>query len=90
MTEQIHLLESLVTRKDKDISDLLAKINDTIKEYELRLEQKEEQVWAMSEKINKGYRIEGDQYLFIEVSQKKEITVDADLISNIEKKWAGL
>jgi vacuolar-type H+-ATPase subunit I/STV1 len=37
-------LEKLVARKEKDISDLLQRLNNTIKEYEEQLERKEEQV----------------------------------------------
>jgi hypothetical protein len=35
-------------KKEKDITDLLIKVNDTINDYESKLEKKEEQMWTMS------------------------------------------
>lgn len=58
LTERAKSMESLLSRKEKDISDLLGKVNETINEYEQKLERKEEQMWAMSlqmtEAVNKA------------------------------------
>ena len=54
MQERIRNLESVLMRKEKDVSDLLNKLNETINDYELKLERKEEQVWAMSVQLNEG------------------------------------
>ncbi|KAJ3220336.1 hypothetical protein HDU67_000003 [Dinochytrium kinnereticum] len=71
-------MENLLARKEKDISDLLTKVNDTINDYELKLERKEEQMWAMSLQMS-------------EESQKNRnhINIDPDFINDIEKKWQG-
>ncbi|KAJ3136360.1 hypothetical protein HK100_001809 [Physocladia obscura] len=78
LMEKNKTLDNLLTRKEKDIADLLTKVNDTINEYELKLERKEEQMWAMSLQMS-------------EESQKTRTTnhlsIDPDLINDIEKKW---
>ncbi|KAJ3040530.1 hypothetical protein HK097_002539, partial [Rhizophlyctis rosea] len=51
LTDKSKQLEALLSRKEKDISDLLAKVNDTINDYEQRLERKEEQMWALSVQV---------------------------------------
>ncbi|KAJ3332002.1 hypothetical protein HDU76_001618, partial [Blyttiomyces sp. JEL0837] len=72
-------MENLLARKEKDIADLLTKVNDTINDYELKLERKEEQMWAMSLQMS-------------EESQKNRnhINIDPDFINDIEKKWQAL
>ncbi|KAI9334269.1 hypothetical protein BDR26DRAFT_898022 [Obelidium mucronatum] len=78
LQEKNKALDNLLTRKEKDIADLLTKVNDTINEYELKLERKEEQMWAMSLQMT-------------EESQKNRNTnhlnIDPDFINDIEKKW---
>jgi uncharacterized coiled-coil protein SlyX len=54
LQDQNRTMEGTIARKEKDISDLLTKVNDTIKEYETKLERKEEQMWAMNEKLSEG------------------------------------
>ncbi len=41
-------------KKERDISELLSKVNDTINDYEMKLERKEEQMWAMSLQLSEG------------------------------------
>ncbi|KAJ3107124.1 hypothetical protein HDU97_004817 [Phlyctochytrium planicorne] len=76
MSDKNKAMENLLARKEKDISDLLTKVNDTINDYELKLERKEEQMWAMSLQMS-------------EESQKNRnhINIDPDFINDIEKKW---
>ncbi|KAJ3066570.1 hypothetical protein HDU98_010128 [Podochytrium sp. JEL0797] len=79
LQEKNKALDNLLTRKEKDIADLLTKVNDTINEYELKLERKEEQMWAMSLQMS-------------EESQKNQnntnhLNIDPDFINDIEKKW---
>ncbi|KAI8834887.1 hypothetical protein BC829DRAFT_406793 [Chytridium lagenaria] len=78
MADKNKAMENLLARKEKDISDLLTKVNDTINDYELKLERKEEQMWAMSLQMS-------------EESQKNRnhINIDPDFINDIEKKWQG-
>ena len=44
----------MLVKKEKDLTDMMAKLNDTINEYELKLERKEEQMWAMSVQLDEG------------------------------------
>ncbi|KAI8828671.1 hypothetical protein BJ741DRAFT_416565 [Chytriomyces cf. hyalinus JEL632] len=78
LTDKNKALDNLLARKEKDIADLLTKVNDTINEYELKLERKEEQMWAMSLQMS-------------EESQKNRtsnhLNIDPDFINDIEKKW---
>ncbi|KAJ3414583.1 hypothetical protein HDV05_006322 [Chytridiales sp. JEL 0842] len=76
MSDKNKAMENLLARKEKDIADLLTKVNDTINDYELKLERKEEQMWAMSLQMS-------------EESQKNRnhINIDPDFINDIEKKW---
>ncbi|KAG5463249.1 MAG: hypothetical protein BJ554DRAFT_693 [Olpidium bornovanus] len=48
LTEKSKVTETLVARKEKDISDLLTKVNDTIREYEAKIHAKDEEIWAMA------------------------------------------
>ncbi|KAJ3224655.1 hypothetical protein HDU81_008440 [Chytriomyces hyalinus] len=78
LSDKNKALDNLLARKEKDIADLLTKVNDTINEYELKLERKEEQMWAMSLQMS-------------EESQKNRtnnhLNIDPDFINDIEKKW---
>lgn len=47
-------MDALVSRKERDISDLLNKLNETISDYEIKLERKDEQIWTMTYQINEG------------------------------------
>ncbi|KAJ3121778.1 hypothetical protein HK098_003412 [Nowakowskiella sp. JEL0407] len=69
-------LEATLSRKEKDIADLLTKVNDTITDYELKLERKEEQLWAMSLQMTEETQ-----------KQKTHMNLDPDLINDIENKW---
>jgi hypothetical protein len=48
------VLELCISRKERDISDLLNKLNETISYYEVKLERKDEQIWTMTYQINEG------------------------------------
>ncbi|KAJ3191771.1 hypothetical protein HK101_007425 [Irineochytrium annulatum] len=77
LSDKNKAMENLLARKEKDISELLTKVNDTINDYELKLERKEEQMWAMSLQMSEAE------------SQKNRnhINIDPDFINDIEKKW---
>ena len=51
MSLRIKHLDGVVEKKDQDILDLVNKVNETVRLYEEKLEQKDEQVWILSEKI---------------------------------------
>lgn len=78
LVDKVKLLENMLLKKEKDISELLSKVNDTINDYELKLERKEEQMWAMTLQLS-------------EESQKQRThntsNIDPDFISDMEKKW---
>jgi flagellar capping protein FliD len=52
--EKSRSLEGAVLKKEREVTDLLNKVNDTIRDYEGRLEKKEEQMWAITEKMSEG------------------------------------
>ncbi|KAJ3365285.1 hypothetical protein GGF32_009790 [Allomyces javanicus] len=69
-------LETTLLKKEREINDLLGKVNDTIKEYEGKLTAKEEQMWAISEKLN-------------EEASKKEVdmsAVEREFLIEMERK----
>ncbi|KAJ1553105.1 hypothetical protein HK405_008932 [Cladochytrium tenue] len=76
ITEKAKATEILLARKEKDIADLLTKINDTVNEYEMKLERKEEQMWAMSMQMSEESS-----------KNRNHIAIDPDFIGDIEKKW---
>lgn len=45
-------LEGVVAKRDKEINETIEKLNDTISDYEQKLERKEEQIWIMGSQIN--------------------------------------
>jgi hypothetical protein len=95
LVERNKLLETLIARKEKDIAELLTKVNDTINEYELKLERKEEQMWAMSLQMTEGNYFMLFLFDLFNInsieSQKNRnhINIDPDFINDIEKKWQG-
>ncbi|KAJ3044639.1 hypothetical protein HDV00_001565 [Rhizophlyctis rosea] len=93
LTDKSKQLEALLARKEKDISDLLTKVNDTINDYEQRLERKEEQMWALSVQVAEnaaapqmGGGVGGGRG---GGGDKKggKMDIDTDFIDGIEKKW---
>ncbi|KAJ3182693.1 hypothetical protein HDU87_008032 [Geranomyces variabilis] len=84
-------MESTLTRKEKDISDLLTKVNDTINDYEQKLEKKEEQMWQMSlqitEAVEKATVPEPAPPPQNIEEKKMRLDVDPDFIDNLEKKF---
>jgi len=50
--------DSLLEKKEADITDLVTRVNDTVKMYEQKIEQKEEQIWILSEKLRESKSIE--------------------------------
>ncbi|XJO77027.1 hypothetical protein BDV3_001671 [Batrachochytrium dendrobatidis] len=87
LQERIKNVEAVLLRKEKNIADLLNKINETINEYELKLERKEEQIWAMSaqlsEETQKNHAI---QQADIVKEKSNVFTTDPDVIDDTEKK----
>ncbi|KAI9141514.1 hypothetical protein BKA69DRAFT_1124827 [Paraphysoderma sedebokerense] len=49
--DKIKMLESINHKKDREVAELVIKVNETIKDYEGRLEKKDEQMWAITEKL---------------------------------------
>jgi len=41
-------LDKNLAKKNKEISELVIKLNTTIQDYEIKLEKKEEEMWALS------------------------------------------
>jgi hypothetical protein len=95
MSDKNKAMENLLARKEKDIADLLTKVNDTINDYELKLERKEEQMWAMSLQMSEGilyacFIQKRDIESFVESQKNRNhINIDPDFINDIEKKWQG-
>ena len=52
LKEKIKSLEVTIAKKDKEINQAITKLNDTISDYEQKLERKEEQIWVMGSQIN--------------------------------------
>ncbi|KAI9012946.1 hypothetical protein BC832DRAFT_537793 [Gaertneriomyces semiglobifer] len=99
ITERHKAMETLLSRKEKDIADLLTKVNDTINEYELKLEKKEEQMWAMSVQMTEAAQSmqkapappppEPVSSTTIRNARMSRAVADIDpeFIDNMEKKW---
>ena len=71
----------IVAKKEEEIASLLQRLSDTIKVYEEKLEQRNQKVkerlmliLAMSEKLSKE-------------ENKKLAVVDAEILTEMEKKW---
>ncbi|ORY52950.1 hypothetical protein BCR33DRAFT_779325 [Rhizoclosmatium globosum] len=73
---------------EKDIADLLTKVNDTINEYELKLERKEEQMWAMSLQMTEETTITELSAVVAEL-QKKQFQPRMERLKAIEKDIKG-
>ncbi len=41
-------MDKSIAKKNKEISELVIKLNTTIQDYEIKLEKKEEEMWALS------------------------------------------
>ncbi|KAJ3009750.1 hypothetical protein HKX48_007768 [Thoreauomyces humboldtii] len=83
-------METNLARKEKDISELLTKVNDTINDYEQRLEKKEEQMWAMSLQITEAVeKAQVPEPLPPPKEDKRgmRFDVDPDFIDGLEKKF---
>ncbi|KAI9090830.1 hypothetical protein DFS34DRAFT_341773 [Phlyctochytrium arcticum] len=91
LTERNKAMETLLNRKEKDVTDLLTKVNDTINDYETKLEKKEEQMWAMSlqmtEAVGKTTVPVLPQSDAPKEQKGRRVDLDTDFIDNIEKKW---
>ncbi|KND03748.1 uncharacterized protein SPPG_01204 [Spizellomyces punctatus DAOM BR117] len=87
LTERNKAMENLLSRKEKDISDLLTKVNDTINDYEQKLEKKEEQMWAMSLQMTEAVGRTQAPEPPKDQKGRTRVDIDPDFIDNIEKKW---
>ncbi|KAJ2999036.1 hypothetical protein HDV02_003729 [Globomyces sp. JEL0801] len=103
LKEQLISCEANVVRKDEEIAQLLKKISEIIEDYEEKLERKDEQIWGMNAQLNEGInddnlifkevqKSEKQRAAALSASKKKDeanlrSTVDAELISDIERKW---
>ncbi|KAJ3092585.1 hypothetical protein HK102_005354 [Quaeritorhiza haematococci] len=76
LSERTKNLEATINQKEKEVSDLVSKVNETINEYELKLERKEEQMWAMTLQMSEETQ-----------RQRNHMNIDADFINDMEKKW---
>lgn len=82
LAEKAKTLESILQKKERDITDLLIKVNDTINDYESKLEKKEEQMWTMSIQMSE------------ETNKQKQSNIpgetkmpDSEFMNEVEKKW---
>ncbi|KAJ3190149.1 hypothetical protein HDU85_000440 [Gaertneriomyces sp. JEL0708] len=101
ITERHKAMETLLSRKEKDIADLLTKVNDTINEYELKLEKKEEQMWAMSVQMTEAAQsmqkapappppepVSSTTIRNMNARMSRVVAdIDPEFIDNMEKKW---
>ncbi|KAI8901993.1 hypothetical protein BC833DRAFT_575333 [Globomyces pollinis-pini] len=93
LKEQLISCEANVVRKDEEIAQLLKKISEIIEDYEEKLERKDEQIWGMNAQLNEEVqKSEKQRAAALSASKKKDeanlrSTVDAELISDIERKW---
>ncbi|KAL7749642.1 hypothetical protein RI367_004868 [Sorochytrium milnesiophthora] len=82
-------LDNILAKKDRDVSELLSKVNETIKEYEAKLEKKEEQMFAMSERMAEESAAQrmaaenADQEVIKEIEQKYKVK-EQQCMSEIE------
>lgn len=79
-------LEALISRKERDISDLLNKLNETISYYEIKLERKEEQIWSMTYQINEVQKSSAAQVAAV-IKEKTQFGVDSTTLTDLEKKF---
>ena len=75
MTDQIQVLQSVMERKEKENNDLVNKLNETIKDYETKLAQKDEQIVLLNDKLNE------------EAARRNQMNADAHAAGDLEKKW---
>lgn len=54
MQEENGNLQASVERREKEIQDLMVRISDTTKEYETKLQQKEEQILLINDRLSEG------------------------------------
>ncbi|KAI8923533.1 hypothetical protein BC831DRAFT_28138 [Entophlyctis helioformis] len=88
LQDRVKSLETVLVRKEKDIADLLNKINETISEYELKLERKEEQMWAMSMQLSEEtQKSRAAQQAAASKEKQHNFTVDPEVIGDIERRW---
>ncbi|KAJ3271904.1 hypothetical protein HDV01_006118 [Terramyces sp. JEL0728] len=91
--EVLKVCEQNLSGKESYISELLQKISDTVTEYEEKLERKEEQLWNMNNQLNEEVVKAEKQRAAASAAHRKQeeavirSTVDAELITDIEKKW---
>ena len=78
-------LEATLARKERDIADLLNKLNETISDYELKLERKDEQIWQMTFQMNE----EAQKHQASQKTQDKNANygMDPNMLSDLEKKF---
>ena len=95
LNEKARSLETQVARKDKDLNDAMTRLTDTIADYEAKLERKDEQIWAMGSQINENQQkaVAAATAAAAQSAQqnsnqpRNHVNIDAELISDIEKKW---
>ncbi|KAJ3311996.1 hypothetical protein HDV04_003492 [Boothiomyces sp. JEL0838] len=91
--EVLKVCEQNLSGKESYISELLQKLSDTVTDYEEKLERKEEQLWNMNNQLNEEVVKAEKQRVAASAAHRKQeeaairSTVDADLITDIEKKW---
>lgn len=89
----LKVCEQNLSGKESYISELLQKLSDTVTDYEEKLERKEEQLWNMNNQLNEEVVKAEKQRVAASAAHRKQeeaairSTVDADLITDIEKKW---
>ncbi|ORX60012.1 hypothetical protein BCR36DRAFT_579459 [Piromyces finnis] len=68
-------LDKTIAKKNKEISDLVIKLNTTIQDYEIKLEKKEEEMWALSCQVTNS-----------EMKKSTSISNEKVMI-DLESKW---
>lgn len=57
LADQISKLNEVVQEKERDSANLLGKLTDTIREFESKLDAKDEQINLLSDKLEEGLSI---------------------------------
>ncbi|KAJ1503144.1 hypothetical protein HMI55_002591 [Coelomomyces lativittatus] len=69
-----------MTRKERELSEMLNKIDETVQDYESVLKKKDEQMWAITEKFQE------------EVAQNRlgQTELEKEKIAELERKIEGI
>ena len=74
--------ETMLAKKEREITELLDKVNETVKDYENKLEKKEEQMWAITEKLNEEASVSKIQASIME--KEKVVEMERKMLGTTE------